>query len=198
MTDNRVRIYTRAGDSGTTGLVGGVRVKKNDLRIETCGTLDEVNSMLGVVRSLLPLEHEIVSVLAMLQNDLFTVCAEIAALTENGTHVGIPHVREEHVLHLEQTIDYFDNQLPAQHSFILPVGTPAAAFLHLSRTVCRRAERALVSLAEQHKYRPELLVYVNRLSDLLYVLARFVNMKEGQKEQAPAYTIIPKNMQKGT
>ncbi len=187
MEPNHVRIYTRTGDAGTTGLVGGVRVKKNDVRIDTYGTLDELNCVLGIVQSLLPAEHELAPVLAMLQNDLFTVCAEIASLSENSKPVGIPTVQAGHVQHLEQTIDYFDKFLPAQHSFILPGGSPTAAFLHLSRTVCRRAERSLVTLGEQHAIRPELLVYVNRLSDVLYILARFANHKEQKQEHAPKY-----------
>ena len=183
----RTRIYTRTGDEGMTGCVGGERCSKDDPRIEACGSLDEVNALLGATISLLPLAHALHKPLEQLQHDLFTVCAEIAALTEIGEKMTLPRVNESHTSEMERLIDFFDNQMPPQHSFLLPGGTQAASFLHIARTVARRAERSIVRLSRDRHINTELLRYVNRLSDLLYVMARFANQEADVAEQPPIY-----------
>ncbi|MDO8660601.1 MAG: cob(I)yrinic acid a,c-diamide adenosyltransferase [Candidatus Woesearchaeota archaeon] len=182
MNPPKARIYTRTGDVGTTSFLGGTRVFKDDLRIEVCGSFDELNSVLGVVRGLLGAGF-LFQAVEQVQHDLFTVCAELATNTENFSVV--PRVLPLHVLRLEQWIDGLEEQLPEQTSFILPGGSPAGGFLHVARAVCRRAERCLVQLSKTQNIRPEVLQYVNRLSDLLFIMARFAN--KDYKEQAPEY-----------
>jgi cob(I)alamin adenosyltransferase len=166
-----VKIYTRTGDGGETGLFGGARVAKTDPRIEAVGTIDELNAALGLVGShLAPGSRQ--DEIARLQSALFTLGAEIGCLPEARAKLGIPLVDEADVEQLEQAIDTHESTLPPLRNFILPGGTPAAAQLHLARAICRRAERRLV---------PELGLrevvgrYVNRLGDYLFVLARAEN-----------------------
>jgi cob(I)alamin adenosyltransferase len=171
------KIYTRTGDEGETSLLGGRRVRKDDLRIEAIGSVDEVNAALGMVRvelargSAVPtnLDQEI----GEIQHRLFDLGAELAATSASEVHVGT--LGEEHVAHLESLIDHYEAELEPLRAFILPGGTPAASQLHVARCDCRRSERRLVQLAAVDVVRGEVLQYINRLSDLLFVLARAVN-----------------------
>lgn len=173
-----MKIYTKTGDSGDTGLFGGPRVSKDSPRIESYGTVDELNSVLGVVRSLSP-EPDIDAVLGQIQNDLFALGAQLA--TPNPAAHQTAMIGETQITTLEQAIDRWQAQLQPLSQFILPGGAPAAAQLHLARTICRRAERRLVTLTQYsaEPIAPELVVYLNRLSDLLFVMARAVNRAAG-------------------
>ncbi len=179
-----VKIYTRVGDDGETALFGGGRVRKDDLRVEAMGTVDELNAALGVVRA--TLEHggtptgELEELLAGLQHRLFDLGAELA--TPRPSEHGIESVSDAHVAALEAAIDQFDAPLEPLRAFILPGGCLAAAHLHLARCVCRRAERRLVQLAAAEPIRGELIRFLNRLSDLLFVLARAANHFAGRPD----------------
>jgi cob(I)alamin adenosyltransferase len=175
------KIYTKTGDDGSTGLFGGPRVRKDHLRIEAYGTVDELNAVLGMARTQSP-EPELDALLANFQNQLFDLGAELA--TPEPAKFGIVGVAPGLIAALEQAIDRYDGELEPLRQFILPGGTPLAASLHLARTVCRRAERLLVSLAAEAEaagatLSPETVVYLNRLSDLLFVLARWANRRSG-------------------
>lgn len=174
-----MKIYTRTGDSGETSLFGGGRVRKDHRRIEAYGTVDELNSCLGMARAL-GQPADVDEVLAHIQNDLFQLGADLA--TPHGVQATVARVEASHVHYLEQTIDRFDASLAPLKSFILPGGTLAAAQLHVARTVCRRAERCAVRLAEAEAIGDFPIAYLNRLSDLLFVLARYVAAKTGGKE----------------
>lgn len=171
------KIYTRTGDGGETSLLGGRRVRKDDSRIEAIGSVDEVNAAIGLVR--LELSRSGVApegvdgVLAQSQHRLFDLGAELATPSENRTRKTA--LGDSHVSQLEDAIDRFEAGLEPLRAFILPGGAAAAAQLHMARCVCRRSERRLVELAAVEPIRGELLRYVNRLSDLLFVLARAVN-----------------------
>ncbi len=179
------RIYTRTGDAGETSLFGGRRVPKDDLRVRAYGTIDELNAVLGVARAAGP-GSEIDAVLERLQHHLFDLGAELAtpprASPAAAAHA--PRVVPSWVEGLERDIDRFEDNLPPLRQFILPGGTPAAATLHLARTVARRAEREIVTLAAREPLNPELLKFVNRLSDLLFVLARAANQAAGHPDTA--------------
>jgi cob(I)alamin adenosyltransferase len=169
------KIYTKTGDDGDTGLFGGPRVRKDHPRIEAYGTVDELNAVIGLVRT-----HgvaELDALLATIQNELFDLGAELA--TPEPQKFGIVGIGPQAIARLEQAIDRHEADLEPLRQFILPGGTSAAAALHLARTVCRRAERALVTLADCETISPAGVVYVNRLSDLLFVLARWVNRRSG-------------------
>jgi cob(I)alamin adenosyltransferase len=183
-----MKIYTKTGDEGKTGFVGGERVSKNDLRIEATGTLDELNSTIGVAMSFLDVDH-VRPMLEHIQHDLFTLGAELSWFTSKAgiSNRRLPQTTPEHVLALEHHIDFLDSQLAPQTSFILPNGTQASAFLHLARTVCRRAERLIVTLGQQYPLNPEIVKYINRLSDLLFIMARYANKEFAVKEQQPIY-----------
>jgi len=170
------RIYTRTGDTGDTGLFGGERVRKDDLRVRAYGAIDEANAAIGTARAAGP-GAEIDAVLALLQHHLFDLGAELATppSAPSSATAHAPHVTPEWVAALEGDIDRFEGVLPPLRAFILPGGTPAAAALHVARTVVRRAERDIVALAAQAPVNPHLLAFVNRLSDLLFVLARAAN-----------------------
>jgi cob(I)alamin adenosyltransferase len=176
-----LKIYTKTGDSGETGLFGGPRVPKDHARIEAYGTVDELNTVLGLVRceSLPP---EIDSLLAQVQNELFNVGAELA--TPDPQARGTHFIGDAQVSELEKAIDRFEANLPILKTFILPGGSRGAAWLHLARTVCRRAERRVVTLMsdQQQAISGTILVYLNRLADLLFVLARAVNAAAGQAD----------------
>ncbi len=177
-----LRIYTKTGDDGTTGLFGGHRVAKDSLRIESYGTVDELNSLLGVARAhgTVPSHDEL---LGMVQDGLFVLGADLATPRGAERTFTIPRVTQEDVECLERSIDHLEETLPPLSNFILPGGTPAGATLHLARTVCRRAERVVVRLAHEE---PEIgrlpQQYLNRLSDFLFVLARAVNAAAGVVE----------------
>lgn len=178
-----MKIYTRTGDAGATGLFGGVRVAKSHPRIEAYGTVDETNSAIGVVLSLL--RHlkgarRATDVLERVQCDLFVLGADLA--TASDAKPFVPRVTPEMTETLEHDIDGFEADLPPLKHFILPGGHEAAAHLHLARTVCRRAERLTVEAAQHDSFNEHALVYLNRLSDLLFVLARWVNRQAGMEE----------------
>jgi cob(I)alamin adenosyltransferase len=172
------KVYTRTGDKGETSLVGGKRISKASIRVETYGDIDELNSLLGVVRTAID-DDEVDKILQSIQNDLFTVGADLAS----PVNVPVPRIESEGVQHLEKLIDHFNEQMPPLKEFIFPGGTYAAALLHLARAVCRRAERRIVALADEEEISKHMLAYVNRLSDLLFVMARFMNRRTGVAEQ---------------
>jgi cob(I)alamin adenosyltransferase len=172
------RIYTRTGDDGTTALGSGERRKKYDRRVDAYGTLDEVNATIGLVRLHTAGDAVLDSVLGRIQNDLFDVEADLC-LSEKGPGGARLTVTDAQVEWLEGEIDRFNAELEPLRSFILPGGSPAAAYLHLARTVCRRAERIMVELKDQpgEHVTPPSLKYVNRLSDFLFVAGRYANDK---------------------
>jgi cob(I)alamin adenosyltransferase len=176
-----MKIYTKTGDDGTTGLYGGGRVRKDDARVEACGTVDELNAVLGLARTeAMPLELD--GLLARIQNELFDLGAELG--TPQPAVQGLVVLGEREIVALEAAIDRFDAGLAPLKTFILPGGTRAAAALHLARTVCRRAERRVITLAAETRepISPLVVVYLNRLSDLLFVLARAANGAAGQAD----------------
>ena len=170
-----MKIYTRGGDQGETSLLGGVRVRKNHERIEAYGTIDELNSFLGVARAAWPagpLDEE----LAQIQHDLFEIGAHLAANPGDSRFAGVPAQR---ILELEQSIDRIERDLSPLRNFILPGGSPPAAHLHVVRTVCRRAERLIVAMHETTDAMTSTLTYMNRLSDYFFVAARYANHTMG-------------------
>jgi cob(I)alamin adenosyltransferase len=177
-----MKIYTRTGDAGGTALFGGTRVSKADPRVTAYGDVDELNACLGTVGAERELSGDIVELLEHLQKDLFAIGARLAdpavKIAERVTKVA---VADADIQRLENWIDRFEAELPPLRRFILPGGTRAGALLHLSRTVCRRAERQIVVLGTD-QVEPQVLAYVNRLSDLLFVLARVVNHRAGHPE----------------
>jgi cob(I)alamin adenosyltransferase len=180
------KIYTRTGDDGTTGLVGGKRVSKDSLRIWACGTVDELNSSIGLARAFNAEEKSATSrridkVLARIQNELFDLGAELATLPEDFCK-GMPRVSRSHVAALEKLMDALIAELVPLKEFILPGGCTTAAALHQARTICRRAERLCVRLARGEKIGEFVVPYLNRLSDALFVLARWANKARGVKE----------------
>lgn len=170
-----MKIYTRTGDTGETGLFGGQRVPKDALRVHAYGTADECNAALGLARAA-GLDPELDALLAQVQNQLFVVGADLAT---PGESANIPRVGAAEVALLEGAIDSLEASLEPLRQFILPGGTPAAAHLHLARTICRRAERWAVSLAHAEAVSPHVLTYLNRLSDFLFVAARAANARAG-------------------
>jgi len=178
-----IRIYTKTGDDGTTGLFGGSRVSKADLRIEAYGTVDELNAIVGVVRTC-PLPPALEQQLGTISADLFTLGADLATPLDPPPVYAIPRITEEHVKQLEGWIDEYDAQLEPLKTFILPGGTPAAAHLHVARTICRRAERRTVSLAAQEDVGTAVLHYLNRLSDYLFTASRAANAHAGVSDVA--------------
>lgn len=176
-----MKIYTRGGDAGETALLGGKRVPKNHPRMEACGTIDELNAAIGLVRTR-DLPDDLEQSLAARQHELFALGAELAA--QEPGRPGAPRLGNEHIRRLEEQIDAWEDQLPGLTAFILPAGPPAAASLHLARCICRRAERAIVSVAQQGEVRPTALEFVNRLSDYLFVAARYANQRLDGREVA--------------
>ncbi len=177
-----MKIYTKTGDKGETSLFGGGRVPKDDLRIEAYGTVDELNSLIGTVRVMNDAK-KIDGILADIQDTLFVLGADLA--TPAGTkNASAPRVSGADIVSIERKIDELDALLDPLKSFILPGGSKAAAFLHHARTVCRRAERRVTSLRKQGGASEETLIYLNRLSDLLFVLARYSN-KIGNIAETP-------------
>jgi cob(I)alamin adenosyltransferase len=174
-----MKIYTKTGDSGLTGLFGGPRVSKDSPRIEAYGTVDELNASLGLVRCQ-ELPEDLATLVARFQHELFDLGAELA--TPDATKLGPRRLGPEHSEALEQAIDRYEAELPPLKQFILPGGSPAAAGLHVARVICRRAERRVVGLAAVEPVSPTLIVYLNRLGDLLFVLARVANLRGGQAD----------------
>lgn len=179
-----MKIYTKTGDQGETGLFGGPRVRKDSPRIEAYGTVDELNAVLGAARvETTELDAHLDELLARVQNDLFDLGAELASPQAEKHRRAIAAAQ---IAELEQAIDRYEERLPPLREFILPGGSPAAAQLHLARTVCRRAERLVVALsaAPGESVSDLAIVYLNRLSDLLFVLARVANQLAGKADVA--------------
>ncbi len=183
------RLYTRTGDRGETGLAGGVRIAKDAPRLRAYGALDELASALGLAEALLPPgpalpDHR--GLLATCQHELFTAMSELAR--PPGAAPPDHRIEARHVAGLEAAIDRLGGQVPPLRNFILPRGTAAASAVHVARTVARRAERELVALHRSEPVRPELLQWLNRLSDLLFALARVLNHEALEAETPPDYT----------
>lgn len=172
-----MKIYTKTGDKGTTALFGGTRVKKYNLRIESYGTVDELNSYIGLIKDQ-NISESIKSSLLKIQNELFTIGAMLATPPEKETlksgkeRLNIPKVNEDSILFLENEIDKMDAELPQMTHFILPGGHQAVSFCHIARCVCRRTERLTVELNDNETINPDVIKYLNRLSDFLFTLAR--------------------------
>jgi cob(I)alamin adenosyltransferase len=183
------RVYTRGGDTGETSLVGGQRVAKDSIRIESYGTVDELNAILGLARTAnrdtpgAPDEDRsrLDALLTRLQNELFNLGSDLATLPQDR-HPKQPLIEARHVTFLEKTIDEMNAGLPELHSFVLPGGGWVSAFLHQARTVCRRAERLVTTLSRQEAIGAHALVYLNRLSDLLFVLGRWAARARRERE----------------
>jgi len=178
-----MKIYTRTGDSGSTGLFGGPRVAKDDARIEAYGTVDELNATLGVARAD-GSDPQLNEHLSIVQHELFSIGAELASPDPDAHQLRI--INDRHIARLEQWIDQYEAELPPLKNFILPAGDPAAASLHLARAVCRRAERRVVTLANRPDatISEDLVVYLNRLSDWLFVVSRVANLRASVPEVA--------------
>lgn len=175
-----MKIYTRKGDQGKTSLIGGTRVHKHHIRIEAYGTVDELNSWLGVIRDYIKDEH-ISALLKEVQDRLFTAGSALAADPEHSKMV-LPDLLDADVEKLEEEMDRMNEHLPELKNFILPGGHLAASYCHVARCVCRRAERLTVELAEQEAVDGLVIRYLNRLSDYLFVLARFMAHQDGADE----------------
>ncbi|MDO4181163.1 MAG: cob(I)yrinic acid a,c-diamide adenosyltransferase [Bacteroidales bacterium] len=174
-------IYTKTGDKGTTSLVGGTRVPKTHVRLEAYGTIDELNSQLGLLETYLTDETD-KAVIFRVQNKLFSVGSYLATdQTQTDLRMG-SHIEPDDIAYLEQAIDEADNALPALRAFILPGGSRASAVCHVCRTVCRRAERRILALAETYETDAHVIAFVNRLSDYLFILARKLNHLTGNDE----------------
>jgi cob(I)alamin adenosyltransferase len=178
-----MKIYTKSGDRGETGLLGGGRVRKSDARVEAYGEVDEANAAIGVARAGLA-DPELDGELGLIQAELFSLGAELASPHGTAARSALPAIDPAWTTRLEQAMDRWDAALPELRAFILPGGSPGAAALHLARCVCRRAEREVVALAAQVEVDPNALVYLNRLSDYLFVAARVANLRAGRAEHA--------------
>jgi cob(I)alamin adenosyltransferase len=176
-----MKIYTKTGDAGETGLFGGTRVSKASLRVEAYGEVDELNSALGWAR-LAVSDEALDAVLNRIQNDLFEVGAELGSTEASKQKSVVPLIAEPQVEALERAIDQYEEGPPALTSFVLPGGSEGASRFHLARCVCRRAERSVVALGAHDSIRGEVLRYLNRLSDLLFVLARYANHAAGVED----------------
>ena len=175
-----MRIYTRTGDKGETGLYGNTRLDKDSQRIKTIGDIDELNAFLGYAHSLIS-DADIANLLNRMQSELFDLGADLAVLEAHHQAESL-RISNDLVLEQERMIDCFQQELPPITHFILPGGLASASVLHLARTVCRRAERSVVSLKKSNSINPGILQYLNRMSDLLFVLARVVNHRAGEPE----------------
>ena len=182
-----MKIYTRTGDRGETSLLGGRRVKKNERRVEAYGSVDELNAHVGWARTHLahlPVEDE----MREIQSDLFTLGADLATPPDAATAAVAARISEDRVKRLETLIDRWEAEMAPLRNFILPGGSPGAAALQVCRAVCRRAERYVVRLSGSEPVNPQTIVYLNRLSDLFFVLSRWVNTRDG----------VPESIWKGT
>ena len=178
-----MKIYTKTGDSGETGLFGGGRVPKDNPRVGAYGDVDELNAAIGLAAGLEPSGLEL-ELLQIIQRNLFTIGAELATPDRKklATALSGPPIGEDEATTLERAIDGWDERLEPLKNFILPGGSPKAAALHLARTICRRAERSVVALAREAAVSPAIVKYLNRLSDLLFVLARAANAQAGRPD----------------
>ena len=177
-----MKIYTKSGDKGETGLIGGKRVSKNHPRLEAYGTADELNSVIGTILSIDSGLTEIIKPLNLIQQDLFSIGAILATPdTKKKSKTGVNFTKDRTLI-LEEEIDKYDDILPPLKSFILPGGVQAAAVTHTARTVCRRFERLLIDLSLDVEIDPNIIQYINRLSDYLFTLARYINFKKNIQE----------------
>lgn len=176
-----LKVYTKTGDKGETSIVGGIRVRKSCKRLEAYGTVDELNSHLGLLVSMLP-DGEDKEMIIRIQRDLFNVCSNLATDQSQTALSGSARLAESEIGFLEEQVDSIMRLLPERQGFILPGGCQAASQAHVCRTVCRRAERCIVALAEETTISPETLQFVNRLSDYLFVLAKKINFNMGVSE----------------
>lgn len=165
-----MKVYTKKGDTGTTVLIGGKRVSKDHLKIESYGTVDELNSYIGLIR-----DHDIqplhVEELLVIQDRLFTI-GSLLAVDEDGTKMKLPQISEDDIIYLEKAIDAMDEKLEPMKNFVLPGGHKAVSFTHIARCVCRRGERSVVTLSQHYNIDPLIITYLNRLSDYLFTLSR--------------------------
>lgn len=175
------KIYTRKGDQGTTGLGGGQRVPKDSPRVSAYGTVDELNSIIGVALAY-GLSARLAEVLPVIQNELFHLGSDLCFIEDDKTAYQLPQIEERHVKKLEQVIDELNEVAGPLKNFILPGGSIGAANLHLARTVCRRAERDVIALSRSESVGPFVIKYLNRLSDALFVMARYENRQQGTPE----------------
>ncbi len=171
----KLKIYTRTGDQGKTSLYGGKRVSKSNQRVCAYGTVDELNSLLGMVCTQLS-DKKVKPVVLRIQHDLFTIGASLA-----GSEITLEHLKKR-VEEIELQIDSFDQELPQLKNFILPGGMLCGALFHFARSVCRRAEREVIALSQEESVNSVIIVYLNRLSDFLFVCARYVNQKQSLEE----------------
>jgi len=167
------------GDKGDTSLFDGNKISKDDYQVEAYGNVDELNSYIGLIRSSNK-QNELDSVLEKIQEDLLAIGSNLASTNANQN---LPEITEQKVKFIEESMMKFEKELPQLKHFILPTGTNTAALLHVARTVCRRTERSIVSLSKEKQLDQNLISYVNRLSDLFFTLARYVNYKEGKQEK---------------
>jgi len=175
-----MKVYTKTGDKGQTSLFGGQRVPKHHIRIESYGTVDELNSHIGLIRDQ-DINKHLILVLLEIQDRLFTLGAQLA--TEPGnSKVKVPKVEEKDILFLEQEIDKMNEELPEMRSFVLPGGHTTVSYCHIARCVCRKAERLVVLLAENEEIDPLIIQYLNRLSDYIFVLSRKLSIDLNAKE----------------
>lgn len=180
-----MKIYTRTGDAGETGLFDGTRVLKSDARVATYGDVDELNALLGLARSMLVHQAELSEMIVQIQRDLFAVGARLADPSHRiAARISKIEIGPSDIVRLERWIDMLDSMVPPLRRFILAGGGNAGATLHVARTVCRRAERAMVALraSDEPAVEAGLLIYVNRLSDLLFVMARVANLRDDTPE----------------
>lgn len=176
-----MKVYTKTGDKGETSIVGGIRVKKSCRRLDAYGTVDELNSHLGLLASMLT-DGEYREIIIRIQRDLFNVCSNLATDQSQTSLSDSARLPEGEIRFLEEQVDGIMRQLPERQGFILPGGCQAASQAHVCRTVCRRAERCIVALSEEAIISPETLQFVNRLSDYLFVLAKIINFNTGVSE----------------
>jgi cob(I)alamin adenosyltransferase len=177
-----MKIYTKTGDSGSTSLANGRRVKKNDLRVEVYGCVDELNTIIGIVLTE-ELDLTLKEPLEKISNLLFNLGSDIASPVSEKQVFEINRISENEIIFLEKLIDDYTEKLPPLKNFILPGGTKAAAFLHQARTVCRRAERLAITLSEKEDLGEYIIKYLNRLSDFLFTAARFANFLAGIEDR---------------
>jgi cob(I)alamin adenosyltransferase len=175
-----MKIYTKGGDKGQTSLYGGRRLSKDDIRIESYGTVDELNSQVGYLISVVPLEFDQKDLLIEIQNRLFTIGSNLASDPQKD--LPVPDLNEDDILNLENAMDNMDASLEPLRAFVLPGGSVANSVAHICRTVTRRAERRIISLASTEEVNPILIKYINRLSDYFFVLSRYLAYKLNHKE----------------
>lgn len=178
-----MKIYTKTGDTGTTSLVGGTRISKGDLKIESYGTVDELNSWIGLVRDQAVNESR-KEILKEIQDRLFTIGADLASEPEQVRKKKLPDLLDEDILLLENEMDKMDAEIPPLRAFILPGGHQSVSYTHIARTVCRRAERLSIRLSAEEEVNQMIIKYLNRLSDYLFVLSRKMTQELGSEEVA--------------